>query len=65
MAAYCAEHLPNFLKNIESYKQGDMSKALEEAYLDFDQHLTREDVVKMLHFIAGISFPPFWPAPFS
>lgn len=53
VAAYCAEHLPDFLKTLDSYKQGDISKALEEAYLGFDHLLTKEDVVKTLHCIAG------------
>ena len=30
-----------------------MAKALEEAYLEFDHHLTKEDVVKVLHVLAG------------
>lgn len=53
VAAYCADHLPQFLKTVESYKQGDLIKALEEAYLEFDHLLTKENVVKVLHFIAG------------
>ncbi|XP_057377745.1 protein phosphatase 1G-like [Daphnia carinata] len=53
VATYCAEHLPNFLKTLDSYKQGDISAALEEAYLGFDHQLTKEDVVKTLHCIAG------------
>lgn len=53
VAAYCAEHLPEFLKTLETYKHGDIEKALEDAYLDFDHHLTKEEVVKTLHFIAG------------
>lgn len=53
VATYCAEHLPNFLKALDSYKQGDISTALEEAYLGFDHQLTKEDVVKTLHCIAG------------
>ena len=54
VAAYCAEHLPEFLKNLNSYKAGDIAKALEEAYLEFDHHLTKEEVVKTLHCIAGM-----------
>ena len=53
VAAYCADHLPQFLKTVESYKQGDLNKALEEAYQEFDQLLTKDNVVKVLHFIAG------------
>ncbi len=53
VAAYCAENLPEFLKKLESYKSGDIAKALEEAYLEFDHQLTKEDVIKTLHCIAG------------
>lgn len=53
VAAYCAEHLPEFLKKLQSYSNGDISKALEEAYLEFDHRLTKESVVKTLHVIAG------------
>ena len=72
VAAYCADHLPQFLKTVESYKQGDLNKALEEAYLEFDQLLTKDNVVnsyqKLLKiksnlknlFLFANSFCLFW-----
>jgi len=53
VAAYCADHLPDFLKNTEAYQKGDFEKALIDAYLGFDLLLTKPDVVKVLHTIAG------------
>lgn len=53
VAAYCADHLPNFLKTTEAYQQGDYEKALIDAYLGFDLLLTKPDIVKVLHTIAG------------
>lgn len=63
VAAYCADHLPNFLKNTETYQQGDFEKALVDAYLGFDLLLTQPDVVKILHTIAGafLNFSRFSP----
>ena len=53
MASYCADHLPDFLKTTEAYKEGNFEKALVDAYLGFDQLLTKPDIVKVLHTIAG------------
>jgi len=53
VASYCADHLPDFLKTTEAYKEGNFEKALVDAYLGFDQLLTKPDIVKVLHTIAG------------
>lgn len=54
VATYCALNLPDFIKNLDVYKKGDLIKALEEGYLEFDKTLTREDVIKVLHVVAGM-----------
>ena len=53
VATYCALHLPDFLKNTQAYKDGNINQALEDVYLDFDDHLTKPEVVKQLKLIAG------------
>ena len=64
VAAYCADHLPDFLKNTEAYQKGDFEKALIDAYLGFDLLLTKPDVVKVLHTIAGKFFYLFYFFPY-
>lgn len=54
VAQYCAENLPNFLKNIREYKDGDITSALEKAFIEFDKLLIRPEVVKELRILAGI-----------
>lgn len=53
MAKYCARHLPNFLKNIKHYKEGNLHKALEEAFIEFDSLLITPDIVEELKSLAG------------
>lgn len=53
VAAYCAEHLPKFLKDLDDYKKGDVIEALKQAFLGFDHTLTKPDVVAILKELAG------------
>ncbi|XP_053210593.1 probable protein phosphatase CG10417 isoform X2 [Panonychus citri] len=53
VAKYCARHLPNFLKNIKHYKEGNLHKALEEAFIEFDSLLITPDIVEELKSLAG------------
>ena len=53
VATYCALHLPDFLKNTQAYKDGNISQALEDVYLEFDLHLTKPETLKELKIIAG------------
>lgn len=39
VARYPALHLPDFLKEKTSWKEGDYQKALDEAFLEFDELL--------------------------
>ncbi|CAH1773594.1 unnamed protein product [Owenia fusiformis] len=54
VAQYCSSHLPDFLKELQSYKEGNISQALEDAFLKFDETLTREEVVHELKQIAQL-----------
>lgn len=53
VAQYTARHLPNYIKKIQSYKDGQLEVALEEAFLQFDKHLTEPAVVEELKALAG------------
>ncbi|KRT81960.1 hypothetical protein AMK59_5508 [Oryctes borbonicus] len=49
VSLYCAQELPNFLKELDSYKSGNIEKALEEAFLQFDASLlTKETITKLV-----------------
>lgn len=52
VSQYCAEKLPEFIKNTEAYKAGDIERALVDGYLEFDGTLVKEDVVQQLKRIA-------------
>lgn len=53
VATYCAEKLPKFLKNLESYRSGKYEQALKDAFLKFDETLLQEDVLEILKQLAG------------
>lgn len=53
MATYCARNLPEFIKQTEAYKRGDITQALIDAFLGFDSTLTKPEVVNMLKELAG------------
>jgi hypothetical protein len=53
VATYTAQHLPQYLKNCEAYKQGDYAQALKDAFLEFDATLTTPDVLAVLKQIAS------------
>lgn len=53
MATYCARNLPEFIKQTEAYKRGDIAQALIDAFLGFDATLTKPEVVNMLKELAG------------
>ncbi|KHN79397.1 putative protein phosphatase 2C F42G9.1 [Toxocara canis] len=54
VARYTALHLPDFLKKNASWKAGNYQKALDEAFLEFDELLRSEDVLKQLKVMAGV-----------
>ncbi|KAH8234576.1 hypothetical protein KR032_012196, partial [Drosophila birchii] len=53
VAQYCADKLPEFLKNLESYKNGHFEMALKDAFLGFDKTLLDPPVVAILKVLAG------------
>ena len=54
MAQYTAQHFPAFLKQLDAYKRGNVSQALEEAFLGFDATLKEESVIQVLKELAGV-----------
>ncbi|XP_045445439.1 probable protein phosphatase 2C 11 [Melitaea cinxia] len=58
VATYCSQNLPNFIKNTEAYKSGDMVKALTDAFLGFDASIATKEVMDILKELAGEINPP-------
>ena len=44
VAQYSAKHLPEVLKDIESYKAGNFKESLVDAFLKLDESLITEEV---------------------
>lgn len=53
VAQYCADKLPEFLKSLETYKNGKLEQALKDAFLGFDKTLLEPAVVNTLKILAG------------
>ncbi|XP_054738134.1 probable protein phosphatase CG10417 isoform X1 [Anastrepha obliqua] len=53
VATYCADKLPQFLKELSSYKDSKFEEALKEAFLGFDKTLLEPQVVEILKVLAG------------
>lgn len=53
VAQYTAEKFPDFLKTVPAYNQGDMTSALKDAFLGFDDTLTKDDVKQKLAVLAS------------
>lgn len=47
--------MPEFIKNTEAYKSGNLEQALKDAFLGFDATLAKPEVVAVLKEIAGTS----------
>lgn len=52
VAEYCSMKLPDFLKNLDSYKRGDFEQALKDAFIGFDATLLQDTVVEELRQMA-------------
>lgn len=52
MAEYCSQKLPQFLKELESFKSGDFEQALRDAFIGFDATLLEDKVIEELRQIA-------------
>lgn len=55
MAQYTAQNFPSFIKALTSYKENNLSQALEDAFLQFDASLTEETVIHTLKELAGFT----------
>lgn len=55
VAMYCARNLPDFIKQTEAYKKDDIRQALIDAFLGFDDTLTKPEVISVLKELAGAS----------
>lgn len=55
VATYSARNLPDFIKQTEAYKKSDIRQALIDAFLGFDDTLTKPEVVNVLKELAGTS----------
>lgn len=53
MAIYTAQKLPNYIKDTDAYKGGDLTKALENAFLGFDATIPTPEVMEILKEMAG------------
>lgn len=58
VATYCSKNLPDYIKNTEAYKNGDLTKALEDAFLGFDANIATKEVMALLKELAGEINPP-------
>lgn len=54
MAEYCALHLPDYIKSLQSYKDNNLNLALKEAFLGFDATLVTPEVVKELKALVNL-----------
>lgn len=52
VAQYCADKLPEFLKNLDTYKSGNMEQALKDAFLGLDRTLLDPQVVSTLKVLS-------------
>ncbi len=48
IALYCSRHLPDFIKQLDSYRQGQLNVALTEGFLKFDSLLLEPNVKEIL-----------------
>lgn len=57
VATYCSQNLPNYIKNTDAYKSGELTKALEDAFLGFDASIASKEVMDILKELAGKLVP--------
>ncbi|XP_072943734.1 protein phosphatase 1G isoform X2 [Epargyreus clarus] len=55
VATYCSQKLPDYIKDTEAYKNGDIEKALSDAFLGFDATIASKEVMDILKELAGPS----------
>ena len=52
VSKYCAQHLPKFIKSLNSYQTNQLKECLEEAFLKFDKTLTEKEVIQELKILS-------------
>lgn len=52
VAEYLATHLPQYLKDMETYKSGDVEKTFIDGFLQIDASLTTPEVMNILNEVA-------------
>ncbi|XP_038215482.1 probable protein phosphatase 2C 58 isoform X3 [Zerene cesonia] len=62
VATYCSQNLPNYIKNTEAYKNGDLVKALSDAFLGFDATIASKEVMDILKELAAGEINPPGPS---
>jgi len=55
VAVYCAANLHKFLLDCDGYLDGKIEKSLKDAFMNIDQAVTTDEVIKELQEIAGIN----------
>ncbi|CAN8002145.1 unnamed protein product, partial [Ixodes hexagonus] len=55
VAKYCALRLPDFIKSLKSYSDGQLTDALRDGFLQFDATLITPDGLSELKMLAGAS----------
>lgn len=54
VAEYASKKLPDFVKGLPQYKEGNLKEALVEAFLGFDLELLKPEVIDELKQLAGV-----------
>ncbi|KAF7273897.1 putative protein phosphatase CG10417 [Rhynchophorus ferrugineus] len=53
VAQYCSEKLPDFIKNTDAYKGGNLEQALIDGFLGFDSTIATPEIISVLQDIAA------------
>lgn len=53
VAQFAAQSLPTWVKKLPAFRDGDVEKALIEAFISFDKHLTQKEVIEELKVLSG------------
>ncbi|CAF1157152.1 unnamed protein product, partial [Didymodactylos carnosus] len=54
IALYCSKHLPDFIKQLDSYRENRLSDSLTEGFLKFDSTLLDSHVKEILQDLANL-----------
>lgn len=54
VAKYCSLNLPDYLRSVTAYKTGNLSQGLEDTFLEFDNTLTKPEVIADLKRFADL-----------